>query len=457
MKTHHYIFLTTALFVALFYNENVGLNLGILAIAYSVLTLFKTPEKNRTKTFLILFVTSVLSGVAFAWYGDFSSFLAIVISVLLLSYRSQNKRMKILLLVPVFVVNCFTFICRVFNLDKWLPKQNTSGLWQKTLAFVVIPLVFISIFFGIYSAGSDRFANVFSDFELDINIWQLLVITVLGFFIAFNYWNYSVEKFIYKQNHILGNEFETKDKIQKPTYSFLDLNSERMSGLISFICLNILLVFFIITFNYEQFYEAVKSPNQLSEETHERVGAVIMSIVMAILVIMFYFKSNFNFDPKAVLMKNFVKIWIVLNAVLVISAMLKNTEYIVNYGFTYKRLGVYAFLILSLVGLVMTFVKIQMRKKNVFLFNTMVWYVYGTVLACSYINWGGIITSQNMKRADFAVNYHLQSISFSEKYLLKYAEEKQDHQLKRDVLEKVNYDKSQTFLSKILYYETIKK
>lgn len=457
MKTHHYIFLTTALFVALFYNENVGLNLGILAIAYSVLTLFKTPEKNRTKTFLILFVTSVLSGVAFAWYGDFSSFLAIVISVLLLSYRSQNKRMKILLLVPVFVVNCFTFICRVFNLDKWLPKQNTSGLWQKTLAFVVIPLVFISIFFGIYSAGSDRFANVFSDFELDINIWQLLVITVLGFFIAFNYWNYSVEKFIYKQNHILGNEFETKDKIQKPTYSFLDLNSERMSGLISFICLNILLVFFIITFNYEQFYEAVKSPNQLSEETHERVGAVIMSIVMAILVIMFYFKSNFNFDPKAVLMKNFVKIWIVLNAVLVISAMLKNTEYIVNYGFTYKRLGVYAFLILSLVGLVMTFVKIQMRKKNVFLFNTMVWYVYGTVLACSYINWGGIITSQNMKRADFAVNYHLQSISFSEKYLLKYAEEKQDHQLKRDVLEKVNYDKPQTFLSKILYYETIKK
>ena len=182
-----------------------------------------------------------------------------------------------------------------------------------------------------------------------------------------------------------------------------------------------------------------------------------MSIVMAIFVIMFYFKSNFNFDPNAVLMKNFVKIWIVLNAVLVISAMLKNTEYIVNYGFTYKRLGVYAFLILSLVGLVMTFVKIQMRKKNVFLFNTMVWYVYGTVLACSYINWGGIITSQNMKRADFAVNYHLQSISFSEKYLLKYAEEKQDHQLKRDVLEKVNYDKPQTFLSKILYYETIKK
>ncbi|MBW7676933.1 DUF4153 domain-containing protein [Chryseobacterium chendengshani] len=455
MKTHHYIFLTTALFIIVFYNENVGLNLGILGIAYSVLTLFKTPERNRTKTFLILLVTSVISSIAFAWYGDFPSLLAVVSSVLLLSYRSKNRRMKILLLIPVFVVNCFTFICRFFNFDSWLPKTNTSSLLQKTLAFIVIPVVLISIFFGIYSAGSDHFAGIFTDYEIDINIWQLLCISVLGFFIAFNYWNYTVEKLIYKQNDILGNDFSEKDTIQKPTYSFLDLNSERMSGVISFFSLNILLIFFIITFNYEQFYEQVKSPNQLSEETHERVGAVIMSIVMAILVIMFYFKSNFNFDPKAGLMKVLVKVWIVLNAVLVVSAMLKNIEYIINYGFTYKRLGVCAFLILSLIGLVMTFIKIQMKKRNIFLFNTMVWYFYGTVLACSYINWGGIITSQNIGRNNFDANYHLKSVNFGEKYLLKYAEEKQNTQLKKDVLEKVKSERSDTFLSKIFYYETV--
>lgn len=457
MKTHHYIFLTTALFIVLFYNENVGLNLGILGIAYSFLTLFRTSEKNRTRTFAVLLVTSVLSSVAFAWYGDFPSFLAVVISLLLLSYRSQNRRMKILLLIPVFVVNCFTFICRFFSFDSWLPKTNTSGLWQKIMAFVLIPLVLISVFFGIYSAGSDHFASVFSDYELDLNFWQLLCITILGLFIAFNFWNYSVEKLIYKQNHILENDFTEKDKIPKPTYSFLDLDSERMSGVVSFFSLNILLLFFIVTFNYEQFYEVVKTPHQLSEETHERVGAVIMSIVMAIVVIMFYFKSNFNFDPKAGLMKILVKIWIVLNAVLAISAMLKNTEYIFSYGFTYKRLGVCAFLILSLVGLAITFIKIQIKKKNVFLFNTMIWFFYGTILACSYVNWGGIITSQNMKRSDFVINYHLNSINFSEKYLLKYAEEKHNSQLRKDVLEKVKNERSETFLSKAFYYETVQK
>ena len=127
------------------------------------------------------------------------------------------------------------------------------------------------------------------------------------------------------------------------------------------------MVFFIITYNYEQFYESVKSPVKLSAETHERVNAVIMSIIMSIVVIMFYFKSSFNFDPKAGLLKILAKVWIVLNAVLIISTMIKNSEYIINYGFTYKRLGVYAFLILALIGLVTTFIKIQKQKRNIFL------------------------------------------------------------------------------------------
>jgi hypothetical protein len=457
MKTHHYILLTTALFIILFYDENVGLNLGILGIIYALLTWYKTPERNRTKVFSILTLTSILSSVAFAWYGDFPSVLAVVSSLLLLSYRSKNKRMKTLLLIPVFVVNCFTFFCRFFSFDQWLPKRNISRLWQKLFAFILIPMILIAIFFGIYSVGSDHFANLFTNIEIDINFWQLFCIAILGMFIAFNYWTYTVEKHIYKQNHILDNDFHKKDKTVKSSYSFLDLDAERMSGVISFFSLNILLIFFIITYNYEQFYEVAKTPNQLSEETHERVNAVIMSIIMAILVIMFYFKSSFNFDSKAGLMKTLAKIWLVLNAILIVSAMVKNSEYIINYGFTYKRIGVYGFLVLSLIGLIMTFIKIQWKKRNAFLFNTMTWYFYGTILACSYINWGGFITFQNLKRHDFAVNYHLKSINFSEKNLLKYAEEKNDQTLKKQIISKVKKEKSPTFLSKILYYETLKE
>ncbi|KMQ63446.1 beta-carotene 15,15'-monooxygenase [Chryseobacterium sp. BLS98] len=457
MKTHHYIFLTAALFVVLFYDQEPGLNFAILGIVYALLTLFKTPERNRTRIFLILFVISILSSLAFAWFRDFPSLLAVVSSLLLLGYRSRNRKLKILFLIPVFIINTITSIFRFFNFDEWLPKKNVSGVWQKTLAFIIIPLVFISLFFGIYSVGSDHFASIFRDYELDINVWQVLGLSVLGFFIAFNYWNYAVERFIYKKNHLLDEDFQDTDKVQKATYSFLDLEAERTSGVISFFCLNILLIFFIVTYNYEQFYEASKTPVQLSEETHERVNAVILSIIMAVLVIMFYFKSGFNFDPKAKLMKILARIWIILNAILVCSAALKNYEYIISYGFTYKRLGVFAFLLLSLIGLALTFIKIQKKKRNIFLFNTMIWYFYGTILACSYVNWGGIITSQNMKRKDFAVNYHLDQINFSEKGLLEYADEKKDLQLKKKVLEKIKAEKSKTFLSKILYFETLKE
>ncbi|MDR3026589.1 DUF4173 domain-containing protein [Chryseobacterium sp.] len=455
MKTHHYIFLTAILFVIVFYDQDVGLNLGILGIIYAVLTLFKTPEKNKTKTLYFLFTTSILSSIAFAWYGDFPSFIAVVSSLLLLGYKSKNRRLKILFLIPVFIVNCCTSFCRFFSFDEWLPKKNIPGLWQKTFAFILIPLVLVSVFFGIYSAGSDHFAALFTNYELDINLWQVFCLFVLGFFIAFNYWNYAVEKLIYKNNHFLDNDFQNDSRIPKATYSFLDLSAERMSGVISFVLLNILLIFFIITYNYEQFYETVKTPVQLSEETHERVNAVIMSIIMAILVIMFYFKSGFNFDPKAGLLKILAKIWIFLNAILVISAAVKNYEYIVNYAFTYKRLGVFAFLILSIVGLALTYLKIQKKKRNIFLVNTMVWYFYGTILVCSYFNWGGFITSQNMKRNDFAVNYHLTSVNFSEKALLKYADEKNDQKLKKTLQTKVNREKSKTFLSKIIYYQII--
>lgn len=456
MKTHHLIFLVTAIFVALFYEENLGLNLGILGIIVSVFVYFNTEVRNKTRTFLIIFATSILSSFAFAWYGDFVSFLAVFSSLFLLSFTSKNKELKSLFVLPVFAINFITFIYRVFQLDQWLPQKRTEGFWQKFLAVVLIPAILLLVFFGIYTHGSSHFASLFSDYELDINLWEVIALSILGFFLAFNYFNYTVYDFIYKQNHHLKNDFLNEDKILQPTYDFLDLKSERLSGIVSFIGLNILLLFFIITFNYEQFIELPKAtPNQLAQETHERVGAVIASIVMAIVVIMFYFKGSFNFDKEARPLKNLAKIWVFLNAVLVISAFAKNSEYVVNLGLTYKRLGVYAFLILSLIGLIFTFIKIQKQKTNAYLFNQMFWYVYGTILVCSFINWGGIITAHNIQIKDFAANYHFNSVEFNHKQLLEYYQKNNEKEMEKELIKKVKSYQDKSFLSKSLYYETI--
>jgi len=452
MKTYHLILFTTVLFVVLFYGETPGINLGILGIVYALFTFFTTPKKNKTQTFYILFATSIVSSLAFAWYRDFPSLLAVAASLLFLGLKSKTRKLKSLFIIPVFVTNFFTFICRFFNFEKWLPKFNTSGMLQKTIAIIFIPAIFIVVFFCIYTYGSDHFATLFENIEFDFNFLDFFGLAILGFFIAFNFWNFSVERFIYKQNHYLDNTFSDKDKSQKASFSFMTFELERTSGIITFLVLNVMLLFFIFTYNYEQFYELPKTPSQLSDETHERVVAVIFSIIMAIAVIMFYFKGAFNFDKNAGILKALAKIWVVFNAVLIFSAIAKNTEYVQQLGLTYKRLGVYAFLILSIIGLVITFMKIQKQKTNAFLFNQMVWYFYGMILVCSYFNWGGMATQYN-------IQHHKGNFEFL--HSLNYNDEMLEDAFPKEMKTKINYDRVEsdktTFFSKILYYESIKK
>lgn len=60
-----------------------------------------------------------------------------------------------------------------------------------------------------------------------------------------------------------------------------------------------------------------------------------------------------------------------------------------------------------------------------------------------------------MDRRNFNVNYHLKDVNFSEKALLNYANEKNDGKLKKNIHDKIKEEKSKTFLSEILYYQTI--
>ncbi|GHV43869.1 hypothetical protein FACS1894180_4260 [Bacteroidia bacterium] len=287
----------------------------------------------------------------------------------------------------------------------------------------------------------------------------MLLTALTGFYLMFNFWNYAAGDFLEKHSRLFRNDFAKIPDIQRSTFSFIDVPLERTGGVISFALLNVLLLIFIITFNYEQFFENQQVVQNLSAETHERVNAVILSIVMAIGLIMFYFKGGFNFDAKAKTLKTLAIVWIVLNGILVLSAFAKNTEYIWQTGMlTYKRLGVYAFLILSLVGLFYTFFKIRNRKTNAFLFNRMFWWFFGTLLVCSWLNWGGIITHYNISCADFDVEYHLYNVEFNRNLLKKHADNNEA------LLEKINNQiwaeyfsnsRREQFLSKIIYYETV--
>ena len=456
MKTHQLIILTTALFIVLFYDEDrLGLNFAILGIFFSVFTLINTVKKNRSKTFWILFATSILSSISFGWYGDFPSFVMIILSLLLLNLKGKAKRIHLLLFIPAYITSGFTFICRFFDFEKWIPLRKKSNGWQQFFAILLIPLFFVTVFFVIYTYGSDHFANLFEGYEWNLDFLAFFGLMILGFIIAFNYWNVAVERLIYKKNRDLSNDFTPENQKLKPTFSFLNIEFERISGIVTFMCLNALLLVFIITFNYEQFFVEETKSTMLSAETHERVNAVILSIVMAIVVLMFYFKSGFNFDTEAKWLKISAYIWLILNAILVLSAFIKNTEYISTFDLTYKRLGVYAFLILCWLGLYFSIIKIKRQKTNAFLFNTAFWSVYGIVFLTAIVNWGSIITQYNLTKSNFDLTYLTDDVDYNEQELLNYLRAK-NLKKEQDYIEgKIENNKQNSFLSKVLFYDFV--
>lgn len=460
MKKHQIILASSLIFALLFYNESVGVNLAIFGLVLTGFICYFFQDRFTDRSHLVLVVTSVLSCLAFAWYGDFASFLALAMSILFLQFKTQESKLKIIQMFPLVFLNAFASVGRIFMFNQWLPEKKIHNDFAKKLvAFFVIPAIFIGLFFIVYSFGSNHFSSLFTDYTLDIDIVQLLLISILGFYISFSFWNYWVPDLSYEKNAMLDNDFDNIAEIKnQSTFSFLDIDFERKSGEITLVLLNIMLLVFIATYNYEQFFEVVKNPN-LSADTHERVNSVIFSIIMAVGLILFYFKGGFNFDKKAANLKKLAKIWIVLNGLLIVSTFIKNSEYIAVQGLTYKRLGVYAFLILAIIGLVFVFLKITKQKTNAYLANQMVWYFYGTVLLCSFVNWGNLITNYNISVNKCAEPIFLSSLNFNDEARREYFSKNNLDGGNAEIVreEMIQNYQSAGFLSKALYYEFLKK
>ncbi|MRX67830.1 protein of unknown function [Flavobacterium resistens] len=458
MKKHHIILVCSFIFLLLFYREDPGLNWSIFGLVLIGFICYFFQDKFTERTHLILVITSVLSCLAFGWYGDAASFFAMAISILFLQFKTQDNKLKIVQVFPLIFLNGITSLGRIWIFKQWLPeKQIHNNFAKKLVAFVLIPAIFLGLFFVVYSFGSAHFSSLFTDYQLDIDVPQFLLLSIAGFYISFSFWNYWVPEVCYEKNELLDNEFKNIAEVKSQnTFSFLDLDFERKSGVITLGLLNLMLLVFIVTYNYEQFFEVVTAQaSKLSADTHERVNSVILSILMAVGVIMFYFKGGFNFDKKATLLKTLSKIWIFLNGVLIVSTFVKNAEYVSFFGLTYKRLGVYAFLILAIIGLVYTFLKIAKQKTNAYLVNQMVWYFYGTVLLCSYVNWGNLITNYNISVNKGVTPQFLSSLNFNDDTRREYFQKNNLDGGKTEIQreELIDFYQNATFLSKAFYYD----
>jgi hypothetical protein len=138
------------------------------------------------------------------------------------------------------------------------------------------------------------------------------------------------------------------------------------------------------------------------------------------------------------------------------STAVRNQMYIHTYDFTYKRIGVYVWLILASIGLVIMYIKLRQNRSNWYLIksNVAVWFSVLVFSAC--FNWDKIITQYNIDnkpyaQIDFSYLFSLSEANIPQlikllsdkdfKVLLQ-KEKRLNHQLKTELKHRNQYSRS---------------
>ncbi|MDP1802693.1 MAG: DUF4173 domain-containing protein, partial [Bacteroidota bacterium] len=279
-------------------------------------------------------------------------------------------------------------------------KQNVPSEKKKSRKIyfgVFIALVIAIVFFALYQQANPLFKDFTKNIDLSwISIgWCLFAIW--GFLVVYGLIYYREVKVFsdwdIKFNRTLEN---TATESTEPK----EISNNTVIALALFGLLNVMLVL-VNALDLTNLLGTHELPKgiYLSDFVHNAVWSLVFSIIIAVGLIMWFFKGDLNFNKQSKTLKLLVYFWIVQSAVMVISAMVRNSWYVAEYQLTYLRIGVYVFLRLSLVGLLFTFLKINQTKSAWYLVrqNFEAWFLI--LGLCSIVNWDKLISDYNISNA----------------------------------------------------------
>ena len=227
-------------------------------------------------------------------------------------------------------------------------------------------------------------------------------------------------------------------------FSIPVLKNENQLGIILIGLLNALIFLYLITD-----VAFLMSPQDLrasiySAQVHSGINALIASIVIAIIILLYVFRGNLNFYSENKILKRLSFLWIILNVVLVLSIVLKNGQYIYYFGLTYKRIGVMVYLVLASIGLFTTLLKINNIKNIWYLLRMNTQSAFVILILSSTVNWDNLITNYNFNYAQSMDFKYLLELSNNNTLLLK-------EQTKKSALDKKSIDLIDKKYNKYVY------
>ncbi|MDO8998973.1 MAG: DUF4173 domain-containing protein [Bacteroidota bacterium] len=399
MKKNDWLLIASAiLFSVLFYKQATGVNYFLFTILVtSVIAYFNPENLKKWQWWYYAFITN-FCGFAVLYCNSNLSVFATILSLFVLSGKSFNYKNSIILNLTFSIGSVLSSIGFVIADYVSLRKQNIvseNRKKRKVYFGIFIALIISILFFALYQQANPLFKEFTKNIDLSWISIGWCFFSVFGFLVFYGLvyyrdikvvsgWDISFNKTLINNKDRNENELSNNTIIALALFGLLNLMLVLVNGL-------------DLT-NLMGTHELPKGV-YLSDFVHNAVWSLVFSIIIAVGLIIWFFKGELNFNKQSKALKLLVYFWILQSAVMVVSAMIRNSWYVAEYQLTYLRIGVYVFLLLSLVGLFFTFLKISKTKSGWYLVrqNFEAWFLILGI--CSILNWDKIITDYNISNS----------------------------------------------------------
>lgn len=409
-------------FTILFYKAALGLNVflfEVIAIVYFAI-------RGKLKTTFVSILSTILLILSGAFvvvtYSDFVIVMNFLTLLLFVGVHLYPEAKSLTTSLRLGLGHLFRAHIE-YRRDKKKDGRNIAFKPFKAIkrsSIYLVPLIIIVVFLTIYRASNPLFdsavstswtwlTNQFSLIGDNINFMMLFTF-IFGLLLA------NVLVFKTLSTNAIERDLNATDILFRKRWkghrfsNLLSLKKEYKAGVFLFICLNLLLLalnisdFKYVWFGFEWTGQTLKSM------VHEGTYKLIFSILVSILLVLYYFRQNLNFYPHNKLLKTVAIAWIVQNGFLLISVGVRTFWYIKYFSLAHLRIGVFIFLILTFIGLITLIIKVASTKSTFFMFRVNALSFFIVLNVASFVDWDTVIAQYNVAHQGvsyFHMSYHM--------------------------------------------------
>lgn len=414
-----------ALFNWLFWAEKTGVNLLVYSAFVVVAQVGLLPRHvaaRRSGYFWLAAAGSLCGGLMAAIYGSGAAALASAVSMVLLVGYANQPHLKLvayaLLTAAGSALRAGAAVPRAWQ-GRFVSGPGARRGWYYG-RLLLGPLAVLALFHGLFAVANPRYADLSGRALAAVGDWLArlwpdwsvghVLFLVLGYWLAagalvavpvyyFADHESRLGEFVRRQRDRVASLAVRRPDFRARTFRPLDLRKEWLMAVAALGLVNaLLLVVNVIDINWLWFGFAPAPGFDLAQFVHEGTYVLIFSILLAMGIVLWFFRCNLNFyAPGLPWLRAGATAWVVQNAVLAVSVGLRNYYYIVRCGLAYKRIGVCAFLLLTLFGLGTVLLKIWQRRSAYSLVRLNSLAAYALLLALAAGNWEVWIARYNLR------------------------------------------------------------